>query len=124
MPFVTRAYLEINGRVIPISKVKEDDREQFIVVKQMFSTAFAQKTIRFAGDFVYEVPNAGAEVFENDNGGTLTIEMDGGDRIDFGGVYYLTIGSIEFDMEKAASRTIKWGAQTRNGNDGSTLLPS
>ncbi len=124
MPFITRASIECNGQVIPISKVKENNREEFVVVKQMYSTSFAQKTIRFSGDFVYEVPNTEAVVFENFNGGTLTIDLDGGDRINFGGVYFLEIGDIEFDMEAVGKRTIKWGAQTRNGNDGSTLLPA
>jgi len=122
--FITRASIECNGQIIPISKVKEDNRKEFVQVKQMFSTTFAQITVRFSGEFVYEVPKTGAVVFENFNGGTLTMDLDGGDRIEYGGVYFMELGDLEFDMEMVGKRIIKWGAQTRNGNDGSTLLPA
>jgi len=113
--YVARVSLTINGREIDdFTGVSEETREIRKEIKLMRKTGVAKVTPRYGGTIDYVVPEGPEFDFEDIQDGTLTIEYDGGRRIEFSGVAVIEIGETKFDGENGATKTIKWIAQKRS----------
>lgn len=119
---ITRCALEVNGAVV--TDFKGFTEKARVIRKQvplMYSTKHAELTQRFSMDVDYVVPQVNPFDFDSVSGGTLTVEFDGGDRIDFGGVYTLDVGDAAVDGENELVKKITFGAETRNGLTGASV---
>jgi hypothetical protein len=115
MEFINRCTLTVNGQEITDFKsVTEKEVEHHRPVNLMHKTGHCKVTSRFAASVDYVEP-AGQPGFDWESvvDGTLTIEYEGGSRVNYGGVYVLKVGEAKIDGDNELVRTIELGAQTR-----------
>jgi len=122
--YITRCALEVNGKTVTDFKgFSEKARTIRKKVPLMYKSGTAQITQRYEVEVDYVVPTTSAFDFDSVQGGTLTIEFDGGDRVEFGGVATAEIGDATIDMENELVKKIRLIAETRNGNTGANVTP-
>jgi len=114
--YVTRVSLEVNGQEITDFKtVTENEVEVFREIRLMNKTGFAASLPRYGVEVDYVIPSDASEFnFEEVKNGTLTIDKQNGVRVAYTGVYCLKVGSVKYDGENEAVRTITFGATGRN----------
>lgn len=114
--YVLKVNLEVNGQDISDFKsVTESEVELRKEIRLMNKTGFADAQPRYGAEVEYVVPSDAAEFdFEAVKNGTLTIDKNNGVRVAYTGVYCLKVGSVKYDGDNEAVRTITFGATGRN----------
>jgi hypothetical protein len=118
---ITRASVEFNGTTVTDFKAVH---EKAVIankrVNLMYKSASAPLTQRYDLELDYVVPQDGAIDWFSlaSQSGTITIEYDGGDRHDFGGVTIVDIGDAAIDGENELVRKITFLATSRDGATG------
>lgn len=107
--------LEVNGKEITDFKsAEEKEFELHKAVHLMNKTGAVEVTPRYGVNVEYVIPKTGEFDFTQVKDGTLTIRRTGGGRISFTGVYTLKIGSVKYDGDKEAAKTIELMATDRS----------
>ncbi len=114
--YVSRIALEVNGQVIEdFDSVEEKEVELRKAVNLMNKTGNCEVTGRYGVSIDYVIPKDDPEFnFKDVSDATLTIDRQNGTRITFGGVCTTKLGSIKYDGENAAKRTIELIANKRS----------
>lgn len=110
--YVMSVLLEVNGQNIDDFKaVTEGEVEVAKEIRLMNTTGFGSVVARHSVEVDYVIPADKPEFdFASVKGGTLTIDKMNGVRVTYTGVYCLKVGSVKYDGENEASRTITLGA--------------
>lgn len=110
--YVSRVLLEVNGQEVDDFKtVTEGEVELAKQVKLMNKTGSMDTTPRYTIEVEYVVPSDAPEFdFEGVKNGTLTIDKQNGVRVTYTGVTRLKIGSVKYDGDNEATKTINFGA--------------
>jgi len=122
--YITRCVLEVNGVVVEDFKgFVEKARILRKKVPLMHKSGTADLTQRYEIEVDYVVPQVAPFDFDSVEGGTLTVEYDGGDRVEYGGVATAEVGDGTIDGENEMVKKIRLIAETRNGNTGVAATP-
>lgn len=110
--YVSRVLLEVNGQAIEDFKsVSEGEEEISKEVKLMNKTGFMDVTERYTAEVEYVVPADAPEFdFKSVKNGTLTIDKQNGVRVTYTGVRCLKVGSVKYDGDNEATKTINFSA--------------
>jgi hypothetical protein len=115
MKYVSGIDLEVNGQVISdFQKFKETKVERRKAVNLMRKTGYVEVTARYAFDLDYVIP-ADDERFDFTDvvDGTVTIDMGGGKRRTYTGVFFMSEGDVTYEDGKESMQTMEFGATGR-----------
>ena len=119
--YITRAAVEVDGHVITDFKAFV---EKAIIpnkrVNLMYKSGSAALTQRYEFDLDYVEPQINPYDWFGTAGKkiTVTVDYDGGERVDFGSCAIVNIGDATVDGENEKIRKIEFMAETRNGATG------
>lgn len=117
MELVSRVFLEINGEEIDFDTVEEKEFDLAKAHPLMHKTAHFAVTSRYGASVEYPIPFDSPEFdFMKVKGGTLTIDRMNGVRVTYTGVRTLKIGTIKYDGDNAAKKSIEFSAENRQEN--------
>ena len=119
--FILRASLEVNGTVVAdFSSITEKAITARKPVNLMYSTGIADKTKRYELEVEYKYPRNSTPIdfLTTVANGTITVEYDGGERHDYGGVNCLEQGDAKIDGETELMKNITFMASSKDGDFG------
>lgn len=118
--FITRCELSINGATEKNFKsFTEKATTHGISVNLMNETGYAKKTQRWQVEVDYVVPQVNPRDFSTLANGTLTVEYNGGERHNYGGVNLLEVGDSTIDGDNEKIQKVTLLCETRDGLKGS-----